>query len=278
MDLVYENYKEPLKRIPHDSGHGFYGTIATTKDKSKIQCHICGNLFASLNGHLRKHGTNHEAYRKEFQLSKTTVLCSDSVREDMQKRTVGKQGGKLPEHLIEYNKKVISGEIVHRKKDGKSHWSLERRNKEGLCSDQVLEKIKELAEQLGHTPSEEEFAKHYQYRFRSSIYYIFGTYLKAVEKAGMVSAKELKEPSNDRLIQALIDFKKEHGRIPMSSDFARGLLPPRAMYFRRFGTLNDARLEAGMNAVVSMGFGQIKELTPKEFIEYRNRHTVGAKK
>lgn len=43
-NLIYENYKEPLKAIPKSEGFGYYGTLATTADKRLVQCHICGEL------------------------------------------------------------------------------------------------------------------------------------------------------------------------------------------------------------------------------------------
>lgn len=271
-DLIYENYKEPLKQIEKDKGYGYYGTIATTKDKLFIQCHICGELFASLGHHLRKHDTTADQYKQQFKLSKTTALVSDNQRKYLQLRVLNSKYTELPEHLVEYNQKVQSGQIVHRKKDGDSRWSLERRNREGLCPDQLLDVIQKLEEKLGHTPSYVEFRKEHGPKYRKSIEYIYGSYLNAVKKAGLVSAKELKEPSNERLLQDLVDFHQEHGRIPMTSDFTRGLLRPRAMYFRRFGSLNNARTEAGLNAVVAMPFGQLKEITPSEYVAYKSRH------
>lgn len=270
-DLIYENYKEPLKKIRKGQGFGYYGTVATTKDKTLIQCHACGELFSTLGGHLRKHSMDAVVYKEKFGLSMTTALVSDSVREAMQQRTIGKlQNGQLPEHLVKYNRDVQNGVIKH-DPNNRSNWKLERRNKEGLCPDQVLEKIKELAMLLKHTPSEDEFRNYYGYRYIKSIRYLHGGYLQAVKKAELVSAKELKEPDNDKLLQDLIDFKEEHGRIPMTSDFKRGLLRPRAMYFRRFGSLNNARIEAGLNAVLPMPFGQIVEMSPEEYIKYKER-------
>lgn len=269
--LVYENYKEPLKKIPKSEGYGYYGTLATTADKTLVQCHMCGNLYGSVAQHIRSaHKLSADEYKEKFGLSKTTALVSDEVRVRLQERVIKFFDGKLPDHLKEYNRKVQAGLIKHHGSGGAKK-SLEWRNKNGVCPDQLLEKIKELAKKLGHTPSMDEFQEHYKGRYRSAIMYIHGGYLEAVRKAKLVSAKELKEPDNDRLLQDLIDFKKKYGRIPMSSDFARGLLRPRAMYFRRFGSLNNARVEAGLEAVIPMPFGQIVMMSPKEYLEYKKR-------
>lgn len=46
----------------------------------------------------------------------------------------------------------------------------------------------------------------------------------------------------------------------------------RGTYIARFGTLNNARIEAGLNAVIPMPFGQIVELTPDQYREYKAGH------
>ena len=279
QNLLYENYKEPLKPIEKGKGHGYYGTVAQTDDKEYIQCHVCGHLFMNLGGHLRMHKLTAREYKDEYQLSRKTALVSDRQREKMQQQVFKPGNKKLPDHLKEYNHKVQTGQISHKgtkkrthREKRNDHYSMEWRNERGLCPDQVLEKIQELADELGQVPSQEEFAKRHKGRYIHSIRYLHGSWVKAVGKLGMKSRKELKEPDNTNLLEALIDFQKQYGRIPMTSDFSRGLLRSRGLYISRFGSLNNARIEAGLNAVVPMPFGQIKELTPEEYLQYRNGH------
>lgn len=272
-EIIYENYKEPLKSIPTGVGYGYYGTIATTADHTLIQCHICGELFRSLGLHVRKHKVTAADYKQRFQLKATAALVSDEARHEMQRTTVRAVTKELPPWLAEYNRKVQSGEVKHigtKRREG--GMSLQKRNELGNCPDQVLEKIKDLANQLGHTPSYDEFIYHYKSKYIHSIKYHHGSYLKAVEKAKLVSAKQLKEPDNEYLLKQLVDFNEKYGHIPMRSDFERGLLPSRQMYWRRFGSLNEARIQAGLNAVISMPFGQIQELTPEQYMEYKAGH------
>ena len=272
-DLIYENYKEPLKKIPKTDGYGFYGTVATTSDGEFLQCHVCGNLFMSLSGHVKIHKLNNRSYKEKYGLSVGTVLISDVQRELRQENVFRPGVKKITEGLKEYIRKVQAGEIKHpgnRAADRKGgNWSLEKRNKLGYCPDQLLEKIKELATKLGHTPSEEEFKFHYEYHFIGSIRRIHGSYLAAVRKAKLISAKELKEPSNEYLLAQLIAFKNEHGHVPMTSDFKRGLLNHKSLYWSRFGSLNEARVAAGLEAVIPMPFGQLILMQPDEFIAYK---------
>lgn len=269
--LVYEDYKEPLKKI--EKGYGYYGTIAMTKDGEYIQCHICGNLFPNVGVHLRRHKITSAAYKEKFGLAQGTGLVSEPERERMQKNIFAKKTnkGELPVWLKEYNKKVQSGEIKHKGAKAKhGGLPLEKRNKLGICAEQILDKITDLKDKLGHTPSYDEFVAEYNGKYISTLKYFHGSYLNAVKKAGLISAKELKEPDNEVLIGNLIDFHERHGRTPMTSDFNRGLLGyNRQMFTRRFGSLNNARVEAGLNAILPLPFGKIVEMTPDEYRKYK---------
>lgn len=275
--LIYENYKEPLQPIPKAVGYGYYGTLAQTEDHMYVQCHICGNLFQNVAMHLRLHRIKADAYKDKFQLNKTTVLIADEERERQQREVVRNLRTTLPAHLVEYNRKVQSGEIKHNPNPrGDRTMSLEERNRRGLCPAQVLEKIMELAEKLGHTPGYEEFQREYHGKYVSSIRYHYGSWTNAVHKCKMTTLGELRHPSKAKLILDLRDFYDKHLRIPMTSDFNRGLLRDRGVYIREFGSLNNARVEAGLNAVIPMPFGQIIELTPEQYAEYRAGHAVKA--
>lgn len=277
--LVYRDYKEPLKAVEKGKGYGFYGTIAITEDGEFMQCHLCGELYASVGGHLRVHNLTATEYKEQFGLGIGTGLVSEALRKKKQdifldQAEKGTTKG-LPVWLQEYNRKVQSGEVKHigvKHKDGGQN--LERRNREGTCPEQTLEKIRELAEKLGHTPSIEEFRKHYNYKYYKSLTFHHGSYLAAVKKLGVKSAKDLKEPTDVELIQALKAFHKRFNRTPMKSDFDRGLVSyNRQMFWRHFGSLNEARTQAGLDAVLPMPFGQSVVLTAEQYFKYKLDHT-----
>lgn len=277
-NLIYENYKEPLKAIEKGKGYGYYGTVALSADRQYVQCHVCGNLYAALNSHMRRHNLTSEEYKEMFELNITTALVGEGVRRTMQERVVKLWDGesKLPPWLEEYNRKVQSGEVDHMANRRGKKKPLEEYNKRGTCPDQCLAKIRELANELGHTPSQEEFCRHYHSRFIHPINTHFGSYLGAVKKLGLKSAKELKEPTKEELLLALVDFKDNYGHAPMTSDFKRGLtLYPRQAYWRHFGSLNEAKSEAGLDVAIPMPFGQIVMLTADEYIDYKAGRPIG---
>lgn len=273
-ELIYENYKEPLKKV--EKGYGYYGTIATNPEHDRIQCHFCGNMYPNLGQHIGKgHGIRAKAYKEKFGLGVDTALISDKVREVRQQAAVKRFGeGKLSPALVQFWQEVKEGKRPHPKMNTNGSMHLKRRNELGLCPDQVLLKIQELAKELGRTPSMDEFKRRYNYKYLGSIKYLHGSWIDAVKKAGLVPAREVWSPSNEYLLEKLVEFREKYNRIPMTSDFKRGLLPSRGMYFRRFGTLNNARLEAGMNAVVSMPFGKVVELTADEYAKYMANHPI----
>lgn len=271
MMILYEDYKEPLKTVSDakGEGYGYMGTLAMSDDREYIQCHICGDLYRALNAHIRlEHTISVPEYKKEFGLSSGTKLIGDSLRYDLQQKRIYRG---QPEHLKVYVQKLKSGEIKSYKR---SDYSLEWRNKKGLCPDQVLEKILDLKEKIGYIPSYEEFYVEYKGRYVHSIKYLHGSWSKAVHKLGDRTREDLRRHSEEDLIEELKNFQNNHNRIPMTSDFNRGLLTNKGTFIRKFGTLNNARVAAGMNAVVPMGgrFGNYKEITPEEYVKYSSGH------
>lgn len=264
VELIYENYKEPLKPIPKSKGFGYYGTIAVSADKELVQCHICGNLFKSVSAHLPQHKITAPEYKEMWQLQKTTALIGESTRKKYQEKITKSKG--LPKHLQEYTRKVQTGEIKHRTN---TKFTLEQRNKLGLCPDQVLEKIAILRDKMGRMPSSDEFREEYNHRYIGSINFQFGSWTNAVHKLGEQTIQELKSPDKEKLLEDLVYFFETEGRIPMTSDFNRGLLRDRGVYNREFGSLNNARVEAGLNAILPMPFGQHIELTPDQYFQYK---------
>lgn len=148
--------------------------------------------------------------------------------------------------------------------------SLESRNKRGLCPDQVLAKIKDLADRLGHCPTVAEFKQAYGSRFLTPINFHFGGYNKACRKASLIPRQDILNYTDEQLLEKLVAFKEKFDRIPMTSDFDRGLLPAARTYKNHFGTLNWARVEAGLGAILPIHHGQYKIMTPDEYIKYKD--------
>ena len=133
---------------------------------------------------------------------------------------------------------------------------METKNKRGVCPDQLLAKIKEVAEKVGHTPSLVEFIEVTgTQRFKHLIFKTFGSWKNALKMVNL-QPKEKRmgryiKYSSEELLEYLVIFAQENLRIPTSTDCRRGLLPDSAVYTRRFGSLPKARELAGVYNFVS---------------------------
>lgn len=250
MNLQYLNYKEPLK--PVEDGFGFLGTLAQTEDGSLVQCHICGAVVENLGHHAWvKHGFKANEYRARFELGRTTPLCSDvwsekykAIKVEQWANMSEEQREERRQSMIEAQKRTVRvGQPV----------SLENLNKKGMCPDQLVQKIQELAEKLGHSPSFKEFGTEYNGKYVGAIIRTFGSWNGAKHIAQLEPLKSgSKVPHNrspytdEQLLEFLRSFKKEKGYTPTHSDWRKGFLPSYHLYKHRFGGIIKAREKAGI--------------------------------
>ena len=239
-DIKFYNYKEPLKKVPE--GYGYLGTLAYSKKLDQVQCHICGLFFRFINNaHLGKcHKMTARQYKEKFQLSPTTALCGEGTRVKLIKRF----DNMSPEYWEQKRKDLKKAQKVPKRHP---KYSLEVHNKRGTCPDQLLDKIKKLANILHRAPTGQEFTDYYK-KFMGSIQYTFGTYENALRKAGLTPGREVQAEkySEENLLEYLRIFYREHNRVPVSSDFSRGLLPKEGVYYKKFGSMLIAREVAGI--------------------------------
>lgn len=235
-------YKPPFNKIPEGEGFGFEGVILKTPDGSKIQCHICGELFELLCIHIRQHGMNVTEYRQKFQLARLTKLISPMRSEERSKAYISRYSDEEMKAMREKGQKAAKGKM-----NGKGvPLSLETKNKRGSCPDQIIEKIKQLALELGHTPTQLEFNRQeYGERFLHLIKDTFGTYRNALKVAELTpkirDAYTKPKRSVEELQSYVTCFYEKEGRVPRFSDFGNGFLPFYSVYKRYFKDIEDMR-------------------------------------
>lgn len=256
--LTLKHYKEPLKKVPQGAGYGYYGAILGSLDGEHIQCHVCGKLFASVSAHARqKHKITITEYREIYQLSRTTVLVSESERIRMKKRTMEWLNSMSPKQKKEMFAKALRGSLKWRRehpelvglpwKNRKEYY-----NKNGTCPDQLIAKIHEVKDRLGRTPSLAEFIHETGgQRYKHLIFTTFGSWLNAL-KVAKLKPKEWHPKAvkprftDEELLEYLSLYAQENGQIPTATDSKRGLIPDYAIYSRRFGSFERARKMAGV--------------------------------
>jgi len=256
-NLTLINYKEPLRKVT--DGYGYMGTISSTPDGEKIQCHVCGELFKSVQSHTQQsHKLSDRDYKIKFGLSFTTALISEKERERRSNKTVDWINSMTNEELKVIRKKALKGLKKYYKTDKYKNRvqpkkQLEGYNKDGTCPDQLLAHIESVAKKLGHTPSKHEFIGEMgTQRYIHLIYKVFGSWVSALKMIGMIpkssnnTTGQRPRHSNEELLEYLKIFTQENDRIPVATDFRRGLLPSYEIYLRRFKSIRIARHLAGV--------------------------------
>lgn len=257
-DLIFYNYKEPLK--PVEKGYGYYGVILSTDGGERIQCHICGKTYEELNAHVRQaHSMNTKDYKEKYKLAYLTVLISEKRRIARQKAMFKWFHSQTKEQKEFFKKRQREAfleylENRHLKRE-QPKLTLESKNKRGTCPDQLLARIKEVSDKLGRSPSKEDFISYYGHKkYWRAILYTFGSWVKAKEMLGysrLIGGGNNKagipnQYTDEELLEYLKKFYENNGRIPMTSDCKRGLLPDYKTYASRFGSLPIAREMAGL--------------------------------
>lgn len=257
--ITLHHYKEPLIKVKNGEGFGYYGALSSSRDGNFVQCHICGKLFKDLGSHVRqKHRMPLSEYREKFQLAYTTSLISESERERRKNGTLEWLKNMSEEEKIKLRNKQRKGFLKYLKERGERiqpKIQLETRNKRGTCPEQLLEKIREAKEKLGHTPSKHDFIRYCgSQRYVHLIYKIHGSWKKAIEMCGYkISDKKGGSPKryeDKELLEYLKIFYIENNKIPTITDFRKGLLPDYETYRKRFGSIYKAREMAGVPNII----------------------------
>jgi hypothetical protein len=263
--LTLKHYKEPLRAIPKNQGYGYYGAVLGSLDGKYMQCHICGNLYSQVIAHARQaHQITNKEYRERFMLAGSTALVSEDMRAELKQRTLDFFNSLTPERKEEIKMKARLGFLKWRKSATQDELTetfshpqkLETKNKRGICPDQLLQKIKEVKERIGHVPTLREFIiETGGQRYKHLIFQTFGSWNKAIQMLGMTpnaryqypkSHQPRKKYDREELLEYLRIFAQENRTVPTSTDSKRGWIPDLNVYRRHFGSLENARREAGV--------------------------------
>lgn len=258
--LILKHYKEPLLALPKKVGFGYYGAISITLDEEKLQCHVCGELRSDLGRHVSNVHMSVREYKDKFKLSPKTALLSEAERMRRKGRMLLIMAQWTPEKKKAFYAKARSKYLEWRKKNphyfDTLRWkeSLEKKNIKGTCPDQLLEKLREVTKELGHTPSRREFVVACKsQRYIHLIQSTFGSWTNALKRLGLTPKTTTngkgvarKFRTDEELLSSLLSYYEDTGRVPTSSDAKRGFIPNEEIYIRRFGGIKAARELAGV--------------------------------
>jgi hypothetical protein len=117
----------------------------------------------------------------------------------------------------------------------------------GYAREELLESLRDLAEQLSRAPRMVDTDEDPRTPSSSTYLRHFGSWLKALEAAGIQPGPRQTGYSRDELLDSLRMLAQELGRAPTGREMsARGDLPHATTYWKRFGRWNAAVRAAGL--------------------------------
>jgi hypothetical protein len=139
--------------------------------------------------------------------------------------------------------------------------------------EQLLEKIRQLGEKLGRPPLRKEFVAEYDGMYISPITRRWKGFLNArrivFPGAPLTRNFDLRVEPEEHL-KKLRNYYAKYGRIPFGRDFESPELPSKSSLSGIFGSVNNARIAAGLSALIPRNnHGTPKEVTAEEYALYR---------
>jgi 5-methylcytosine-specific restriction endonuclease McrA len=136
----------------------------------------------------------------------------------------------------------------------------------GVDAEDVITSLKEIAEDLGRTPSSQEFDQLSEY-WHGTFNTIFGGYSQALRELGF-ETNAPKDISDNLLLETLREIHDAEDRIPKQSDLAEyGELNTADPYIRRWGSWANALAKAGLDPQTT----QYKKIAKKDLVDEYQR-------
>jgi hypothetical protein len=127
------------------SGHSILGALEYNQEQEVVKCHECGDWFKELGVHVfRAHGIKAATYKAERGISFGSSLSAIGSRKLRAKNL--RRRGLVGKHTFK------KGHQPH----GNGSFSPEVRNLHMTCKAQLMQKARDLAMQLGRTPTADE--------------------------------------------------------------------------------------------------------------------------
>ena len=170
-------YVPPFEK--NDTGFGFKGVAVEDFESGKLQCSVCGEWFEQLPLHLKvKHNLSCKEYKIKFGLLLSTALKSKKMRL-RQSEVMIKLRKSHPKHRMKFKRNnVFAGNRKGKPK------AVESKNKYGVCDLQIMQKVIELRDELGKTPTLIDLKNRYGGTFIFHLYKKYNSYIKYCNQLG----------------------------------------------------------------------------------------------
>ena len=231
------------------SGQSAQGVLVLDTRVDKVQCHECGEWFASLPDHIwRVHQMKIRAYKIKHGLPQKSALCNERIRGQLVDHgydQLSKRGAEIRAAAS----RGVAARLSARATRGGTGPSYACRNRRERCHAQLLTRLKKLAATLGRNPSHEELKRADLHP--SSLVYLFHLPLREIFSLAGLTIDVKPVYTRELLAEMLRDFYVKRGRLPSGSDYRRGAVPSRNVFRKFFGSLNNAFFAAGLESVAA---------------------------
>lgn len=230
------NWEDKAPFVP--SGKSVLGAVEYDKDSDTLKCHECGKWVEHLGNHVLVHDLTSREYKAKHGINLRSSMISRSASAALSRAARGRG---IFFKGIRGNR---SGSRP-RARGTASQTKFELRNIRGTCRAQLIHRLNKLSEDLGRNPSSRDMKA----AGLGSAEKILGTgWTNELRKlAGLEPLGRGKHvASRAVLLEVLRDFFVLNGRVPTTRDFRTGLLPDIKAYYRYFGCMANAYMEAGL--------------------------------
>lgn len=217
--VTFYNYKEPLMKF--EGGFGYIGALVFDGKTDKIQCHFCGEWLGSLPHHLRReHNMSASEYKDLVGLLQSTALISESARAKLIASGLDKRG----QNLRAGGKKTQEEKDKIRATLIKNGQKAEHKNLRGTCPEQLIYRMKTIAEEKGDKLRMRDFDS-----FKESILKTYGTLEVACKLAGIkyhapsvnYSYDHVRKYTRDTALNFIREYILRFENVPTYKDFEK---------------------------------------------------------
>lgn len=228
------------------SGKSVRGALEYDSISDLLRCHECGNWETHLASHVRYvHKMPARTYKIKHALAQKTSLINESIRRQMIASSHNSSAAWIEKACVA----AAAAKKTRGYKRETAGMLAESQNSNRSCPPQLLQRIKELALQVGHTPTVRELRE--AGVGQKVVENRFGSIKRAMELCGLLPRKSPRslKYSKRMVVKMFQNFFKRNGRAPSTSDLKRGGLPSATVLYRLFGSIDKARKAAGVPTV-----------------------------
>ena len=216
------------------------GALSEDKDKG-LRCPVrgCGEWFHHLTAHLNKRHADiggAAAVKRLLDIPGGAALTSKRAYE---KACAARLETKWPKTGPRFGVKTNEQAVTAGRKAGAARRTMGRRNLANVCDAQLLHRLKDLAAQLGHSPTAPEASEKYGEAFMWWIKRVYGSWNSAKLQCGLPVHVHDHGHTRETIMEVLREFYRIHRRLPTQEDTrdleALPRVPARSTILKKLG-------------------------------------------